>query len=376
MKKFAALAALAAAGTALAGPITVGNLVVYRVGTGSGSLVNTGNAVFLDEYTPSGTLVQSIAMPTAASGSNKQLIASGTASSEGFLTVSPNGQYVTLTGYAANIGGATSISGTSAARTVGILDVTTGAVDTSTALTDFATSNNPRSAVTTNGTDLWVAGAAGGVRYTTKGATTSTQLASTLTNIRQVNLFGGQMYVSASSGTNTFKGISTVGSGIPTTSGQTITRLAGLTDAANASSYGFFLADLSSSVPGVDTMYVADDNGTVGGIQKFSLVGGSWVANGTLGTAADAYRGLTAAVTQNGVQLFATRKGGTAATGGGELVSLLDTSGYNATISGSINLLATAGSNTAFRGIGYVVPTPGSMVLVAMGGLVAMRRRR
>ena len=132
MKTFAALAALAAAGTALAGPITVGNLVVYRVGIGSGNLVNTGNAVFLDEYTPSGTLVQSIAMPTAASGSNKQLIASGTASSEGFLTVSPNGQYVTLTGYAVNPGGTTSLTATTAARTIGILDVTTGVVDTTT----------------------------------------------------------------------------------------------------------------------------------------------------------------------------------------------------------------------------------------------------
>src|SRR5262245_51312858 len=59
------------------------NLVVYRVGTGSGSLLNSGNAVFLDEYTPAGTLVQSIPLPATASGSNHQLIASGTATSEG-----------------------------------------------------------------------------------------------------------------------------------------------------------------------------------------------------------------------------------------------------------------------------------------------------
>ncbi|MEI7658050.1 MAG: hypothetical protein WCK33_08300 [Phycisphaerae bacterium] len=376
MKTLAALAALAVAGTAFAGPITNGNLVVYRVGTGSGTLVNTGNAVFLDEYTPAGTLVQSIAMPTTVSGSNKQLIASGTASSEGFLSVSTDGRYITLTGYAANLGGTSSLSTSTGARTVGIFEVATGTIDTSTALTDFAPSNNPRSAVTTNGTDLWVAGGSGGVRYATKGATTSTQLATSLTNIRQVNLFGGQLYVSSGSGTNTFRGISTVGSGIPTASGQTITRLAGLSDTANASSYAFFLADLSDSVPGVDTMYVADDSSTVGGIQKFSLVGSSWVANGTLGTAADLYRGLTAAVTQSGVQLFATRKGGSTAAGGGELVSLLDASGYNATISGSITLVATAGSNTAFRGVGYVVPAPGSIALLAMGGLVATRRRR
>src|SRR5437879_4455496 len=66
---------------------TPGNLVVYRVGTGatSDSLVNTGNAVFLDEYTTGGTLVQSIALPTTASGANQPLIASGLAITEGFL---------------------------------------------------------------------------------------------------------------------------------------------------------------------------------------------------------------------------------------------------------------------------------------------------
>lgn len=47
-----------------AAPFTSGNVVVYRVGTGAGSLVNTGSAVFLDEFTPVGVLVQSIALPS------------------------------------------------------------------------------------------------------------------------------------------------------------------------------------------------------------------------------------------------------------------------------------------------------------------------
>jgi hypothetical protein len=110
--------------------------------------VNTGSPVFLDEYTPSGTLVQSMALPTSVSGSNKQLIASGTASSEGLLTLSSDGRYLFLTGYAANIGGTASLSGTTGIaipRTVGRVDAS-GNIDTSTALTDFATGNNPRSA--------------------------------------------------------------------------------------------------------------------------------------------------------------------------------------------------------------------------------------
>ena len=62
-----------------AAPFTAGNVVIYRVGDGIGSLVNTGNPVFLDEYTPAGVLVQSIAMPTVVIGLNRRLVASGIA---------------------------------------------------------------------------------------------------------------------------------------------------------------------------------------------------------------------------------------------------------------------------------------------------------
>ena len=46
-----------------------GDIVVVRVGTAGGSpLSNAATAVFLDEYTPSGTLVQSVPLPTSARG--------------------------------------------------------------------------------------------------------------------------------------------------------------------------------------------------------------------------------------------------------------------------------------------------------------------
>src|SRR5215468_7243452 len=152
-------------------PFTPGNLVVYRVGTGSGSLVNTGNPVFLDEFTPAGALVQSIALPTSASGGNQPLIASGTATSEGLLTRSSDGLYLVLAGYNAPIP-TTGLAGTSSAtvpRVVGRVDVA-GNVNTTTGLTDWASGNNPRGVASSNGIDLWVGGAAGGVRYATLGA--------------------------------------------------------------------------------------------------------------------------------------------------------------------------------------------------------------
>src|SRR5947208_1278097 len=94
---------------------TPGNLVVYRVGTGAGSLVNTGNPVFLDEYTPGGSLVQSIALPTTTVGPNRRIIASGTATSEGLLTLSADGRYLVLTGYDAAIPTANLASSTGSA---------------------------------------------------------------------------------------------------------------------------------------------------------------------------------------------------------------------------------------------------------------------
>ena len=47
-------------------PITAGNLVVVRIGSGVATLTNAAQPVYLDEYAPTGALVQSIAMPVAA----------------------------------------------------------------------------------------------------------------------------------------------------------------------------------------------------------------------------------------------------------------------------------------------------------------------
>jgi hypothetical protein len=129
-----------------------GDVVVYRVGTGSGALGSGGTAVFLDEYTPSGTLVQSVPLSNAASGSNKPLVASGWAASEGLLTLSADGRYLVATGYDAALG--TSKVGSAAAattpRTVALVDGQ-GTVNSSTALTDVADGNNVRSAVSADG---------------------------------------------------------------------------------------------------------------------------------------------------------------------------------------------------------------------------------
>ncbi|MET0793611.1 MAG: hypothetical protein ABW061_18975 [Polyangiaceae bacterium] len=332
-----------------AGSSSASNLVVYRVGDGGGALANTGNPVFVDEFTSAGTLVRSSGMP----GSGHRLVASGVATSEGFITRSTNGKYVLLTGYDSALPASASLAGTTSAavpRTIGRLD-STGAVDTTTGLSDAATGNNPRSAASTDGVNLWLTGGAGGIRFTTLGASTSVQLSTTVVNLRQVGIFGAQLFVSDASGSAVRLG--PVGVGLPTTSGQTITNLPGI-PTSTGSPYGFFLADLDSNTPGLDVAYVADDGA---GLLKYSLLGSTWTANGTLGTAADAYRGLTGVVSGSSVTLYATRKGGSTATGGGELVQVIDAAGFNGALTATPTLLATAAVNTAFRGVA-LAPQP------------------
>ena len=323
------------------------NVVVYRVGDGSGSLVNTGNPVFIDEYTSAGSLVRSTAMPANPPAGSHRLVSSGTATSEGLITRSADGKYVLLAGYDSVIPASASLAGSASAtvpRTIARLDAS-GNLDTTTGLTDAATGNNPRSVASSDGVNLWLTGGAGGLRFATLGGTTSTQLSTTVVNLRQVGIFGSQLFVSDASGSAVRLG--TVGLGLPTTSGQVINNLPGI-PAGTGSPYGFFFADLDPATPGVDVVYVADDGV---GLIKYSLVAGTWTANSTLGTAADAYRGVTAVVSGSTVSLFATRKGGSTATGGGELVQITDTSGYNAALAASPTLLATAATNTAFRGV-------------------------
>src|SRR6185503_16548760 len=195
--------------------------------------------------------------------------------------------------------------------------------------------------VSTNGTDLWISGTSGGggVRYTTFGATTSTSLSGSPnpTNLRALLISNGQLYTSGMSGTPR---IATVGSGLPTTSGQTITNLPGISSLNVNGPYAFFLADLSGGVAGDDTLYVADESSNI--IRKFSLVAGTWTANGSI--ALTAVRGMTGVVSGSNVTLYVTANGAT-------LRSLTDTSGYNATMTGSLSTLANASLNTAIRGV-------------------------
>jgi hypothetical protein len=341
-----------------ANSFTPGNLVIYRVGDGSAGLANTGNPIFLDEYNPTTQMVvNSIELPTAPTGNNQPLIASGTSVSEGLLTRSADGRYILLTGYATMMSASGSLSSSAASmipRGIGRVD-SEGNIDTSTVLSDFADGNNPRSATSTDGMNLWVSGADAdsAVRYTTLGGKSSQALSTDSKNGRAVNIFDGQLYVASQKGSIR---IATVGTGIPTTAGQKITNLMGFPTSGNPDA--FFFADLDPVTPGVDTLYVADDTSNGGEIQKYSLVGSNWIANGSI--IAPNVHGLTAIVTGTSVNLFATTSGvdGTS----GTLYNFTDNTGYNSPVNGQASMPYSASTNQAYRGItlapvGGVSPT-------------------
>lgn len=366
-----ALVALQAQYASAFGPLTPGNLVVSRVGSGAASLSNAAAPTFLDEFNTFSlgqVPIQTIPLPTSASGANRQFTNSGTATSEGFLALSTNGQYLTLGGYDAAVGTAAVGTTTSATnpRVVARVD-SLGQIDTSTALTDAYSAVAFRSVVSDNGTNFWLGGGGGSVRYALYGASTSTQLSTTITNIRVVNIYGSQLY--CSSATGTFQGVSAVGTGLPTTSGQTITALPGMPTATGGSRYDFYFAD-------PNTLYIADDSNITtasGGLQKWTFDGSIWSLAYTMTTNLTAgLRGLTGVVNGGVATLYATTADAVNATNGNKLVMVTDTG-----VGSPFTTLATAPGNEAFRGVEFSpVPEPASLVLLASGAVLFFRRRR
>jgi len=330
------------------------DLYVTQVGDGAAALSSASFAVSVKKFADAGgSELSSINLPTAVNGSHQPLTLSGTATSEGFISLSTNGQYLTLGGYGVGTGTA-SVPQSSAARVIGRIDVATGTVDTTTALVDAyigssGNNGNFRSVTSTDGTKFWTTGTAfpsdsAGFRYATLGSTTSTALTVTPqpTNVRVANIFDGQLY--GSSGSGAFRGINQIGSGLPETgvvSPDAVTLLPGFDPSTSSpeSAYDFWFKD-------ANTLYVADDRAAAsgGGIQKWELSGGTWSLTYTLATGSGA-RGLAGKIDGGNAVLYAT----TTQTSANNLISITDTG------AGSVfSVLATAATNTVFRGVEFV----------------------
>lgn len=319
-----------------AADFTAGNLVVVRLGDGTAALSNASTAIFLDEYSTTGTLVQSITIPT--SGDN-MITNSGSAGSEGAISLSPDGRYLAIAGY--NIApGTASVNGTASAtinRKILRIDKTGGLVSllSSTAYS----ANNIRSAVT-NGTDYWAGGTGStagtnGVQYF--GTGTAGQVSSTVTNVRVVSIQNGQLYFSTGSGT---VGIYKVGTGLPTGTGETSTIAVNTTNGASTSPYAFAFNSANT------ICYVADDRAVAsnGGIQKWTSIDGiTWTLAYTLSANGSGARGLVVDWSGSNPVIYATNSATLT-----QILSITDTGSAS-----TATVLATSATNTAIRGIAF-----------------------
>lgn len=436
----AAFALAAAVSTvSIAAPFTPGNLVVTRGVGGSGTydpvtgsmttptaLAGSGMAatVVLDEYTTSGVFVQSVVMPNVqASSGNRALTFSGTQNNDGHITLSGNGQYLIITGYnqTAGVAGTNNVASgvvdangvltPNVERVVGVIGLD-GSINTSTALMDAASSQPFRSAYSTNGVDIWVNGTSGGnlgtapnqvvtagIRYTTVGSVTSTQLTAGTTNMRVLNAFNGQLYISSNSTNAAQRGVNAVGTGFPTSGGPALplTQQPGFND-ATAPTPSLLTAD-DYWFKDATTLYIADQrNNGNGGVSKWLFVDttgdsspDAWVFQYVVNLGAQA--GPTTGANVGGHSLagtvdpltgqailFATTFDGAGANRT-QLVRLVD-DGTQAGMAGSLTVLATSPDQlgnfaTAFRGVEYIpIPEPTMLSLLSLGGFALLGRRR
>ena len=231
---------------------------VVRVGTGTGALTAVATPAFIEERRADGSLVGTpLALPVAVAGSNRPLTMSGTSTSEGHLSLSSDGHYVVLAGYAAAAGAADPSAATSATvnRVVGRVDAA-GTVNTTTSYSVACSTNNARSVASTDGTEFWLAGAggagSGGVWYAPLGAAggetaASSRVVSSPGDVRVAAIFANQLYGSSNAGT--FTNVFSIGFGTPIAVNQTATSFAGM-PTSGASPHAYALFDLAASPAG------------------------------------------------------------------------------------------------------------------------------
>jgi len=314
----------------LAAPFTTGNLAVLRAE--SSSVNNTTCSVI--ELNPN-TAAQSPSNVIAIDGTTlpNALRFSGSASSNGYLSNSADRSLLTFTGHKSDdtVANANSLT----ARAVATFGASGGF---SIATTYTGTSGNQtRSATTLDNTTWFIADQVG--IYTNSSATPSPAA-----NVRSIKTFGGIVYTLQSS----------AGIAVSTVSAATGGSIAGLPGlGTDSTAQDFYL--ISSGINGstFDVLYLL----TTAGIKKYSLVSGSWTANGSYATVTGF--GLAAEKSGGGAALYlSTGSGSTAAN---NVVKVADTAGHNSSISVTTSnnvVLYTAPAGTTVKGVAFAPVNP------------------
>jgi hypothetical protein len=378
-----------------------GDLVVVRRGQPTGTtatyssqyidpsapqLGNSSALTFLDEFTPGGLLVQSIALANTDIGTNHTLTLSGTSSNDGGLVRSPDGSYLTLGGFDAPVG-VSSIGSTTSAnypRTVGRIDNAGGTPNTQTILTSTSgiVPSNPFSVVTKDGQEFWITSdiilgtGDSGVNYAPLGTGTIQNVAPVAPNLiaaRYAEILGGQLYIASTSGGAGY--IAKVGTGTPTTP-ATLTPLPGLAAAYQAAftspDPGAFLLfnHLNGTSVNPDTLYIADQTN---GLLKFAFDGSNWVFEGQKLASAGGVTGVIGVEVNPGAsgysfQLYFTGNNANRGENANQLFKFTDTNAFNANFVGGVPSTLTPNpfpspTTAGFAGIAFA---PGALTITTL----------
>ncbi|MGZ4037298.1 MAG: T9SS type A sorting domain-containing protein [Bacteroidia bacterium] len=324
--------------SAIFAQFAAGNLVVLQAGDGVATLANTGNQIILKEYTPSGSAGLTVPVSTSVN----PLVISGSATSEGVLSLSANNKYLVFGGYAQSLPNTNALAAASSSvisRAVGIVNSLGSYTRTASSNTMYS-GNNIRGAASDGNDNYWGAGGNDGTDYM-GNSSTAVNVQNAKTNSRAVNVFNNQLYFSSqsSAGTSTLLGVYSVGTGTPLVTGQTITNV--INTGTGSQPVQFYFNPAST------ICYVADQrNAAGGGVQKWIYSASTWSLAYTLptGTAAIGAFGVVADFSGTNPKVYATTTEGSL----NRLVAISDVG-----VASTATTLATAPANAIFRGLAF-----------------------
>ena len=319
------------AGHAFAASFTPGNLVVAvaQSGTANNTTVN------LQEFSPTGSTsgLQNVAL--SGTGTNAFRI-SASAGTTCYISLSEDQTLVTIPG--ANSTNTSSNENTLNPRIIATLNSATAANFTGTYT--GTSGNQERSATTLDDVNYYISDQGG---LYTNGSTT----ASNSTNILSIRSFGGSAYV-CSAKTSPNSPVSLLSSPTATT----FTTLPGV--AADASAVDFYMISSGNNGTAYDILYVLSSGS---GLVKYSLVGGTWVANGA-DSNATVKTGFGMAAASNGSGGVVFYMVAPAATVGNSVYKFTDQAGYNTAINDTTpSAILTSTSPNAFKSVAFA-PLP------------------
>ncbi len=316
---------------AFAAPFSPGNLTVLRADSNS---ANNTTATLVEVSTTTagqtGAAVQAIAIDGTTAPNAIRI--SGSATSTGYMSRSADGTLICFPGH-----NSTTASPTNANTILPRAVVTFDAAGTFALGATYtgATGNQARGVTSLNNTNFYIADQGG---IYTNGTSTPSPVA----NLRSARAFGTSVYVLQASSVVGVTVVSTVSA----ITGGSISGLPGLANDSTATD--FYMVSSGANGSAFDVLYVL----TTAGIKKYSLVTGTWTANGTYATVTGF--GLAAAWNGAGSTLYVST--GTGATSANNVVKVTDTAGYNAAIAvttGNNVTLYTAPTGTTVKGVAF-----------------------